>query len=142
MRGDLPPASITTCLSEAPAEAAIFLPMSELPVKATAATSRCSTNAAPTSAPPFTTLTMPAGIPASDASRASSSAVTGVCGEGLMTTALPAASAGATFQLVSEKGPLNGARIATTPYGRRIVRACRVAESSTLEPWTLSAAPA
>ena len=52
----------------------------------------------PTSAPaPVTTLNTPSGSPASVASRASVSVVSGVSSAGLITTVHPAANAGNTF---------------------------------------------
>ena len=43
----------------------------------------------------------------------------GVCGAGLMTTALPAATAGPIFQTAITKGKFHGAIEPTTPTGRR-----------------------
>ena len=64
----------------------------------TTSTSRCPASAVPTSAPaPVTTLNTPSGSPASDASRANVSVVSGVSSHGLMTTVQPAANAGNTF---------------------------------------------
>ena len=58
----------------------------------------CATSAVPTGSPrPQTTLTTPGGS-SSASSGASISAVSGVCSDGLSTTVLPAAIAGASFQ--------------------------------------------
>ena len=62
--------------------------------------SSCNTNASPTSAPrPCRTLNTPGGNPASATHVLNMYAVTGVSSEGLATTQLPAANAGATFQV-------------------------------------------
>jgi len=45
--------------------------------------------------------------------------VRGVWGAGLMTTALPAATAGASFQIAMMSGKFHGAMEPTTPTGRR-----------------------
>ena len=70
------------------------------PVNATLSTPGCRTRCAPVVGPsPGTTLIEPAGKPISAASSASRSAVSGVCGSGLSTTAQPAARAGASFHV-------------------------------------------
>ena len=87
-------------------------------MNATFATSGCSTSGAPTSAPkPVTTLTTPGGKPASSTSFMNSSADADVNSDGLMTTVLPAASAGASFHAVSSSGEFHGTIAATTPSG-------------------------
>ena len=75
------------------------------PVTEISATSGWRASAAPASGPgPGTTLKTPGGTPASSASRPSISAVSGVSSDGLRTTALPAASAGPTFQIAIFSG--------------------------------------
>ena len=75
------------------------------PVKATLSTPGWRTRYAPVVGPSAgTTLIAPAGKPTSAASSASRSAVSGVCGSGLRTTAQPAASAGASFQVAISSG--------------------------------------
>jgi hypothetical protein len=70
-----------------------------LPVKPMASTSMCSASASPASPPyPGTTLNTPGGMPASMASSARRSAVSGLFSLGLSTTELPAPSAGPSFQ--------------------------------------------
>ena len=59
----------------------------------------------------------PGGSPASSATRPSSSAGEGVISEGFRMTALPAASAGATFCASMVSGEFHGVIAATTPYG-------------------------
>ena len=63
----------------------------------------------------MTTLTTPSGKPASSNSLANSSIDAEVNSDGLITTVQPAASAGASFQLVSVSGEFHGVMIATTP---------------------------
>ncbi len=75
------------------------------------------TSAAPTSAPPVTTLTIPLGMPASSARRPYCSPISGVNSEDLSTTALPAASAGAILPASWRIGELNAVIAATTPIG-------------------------
>ena len=57
-----------------------------------------------------------AGLVSTSASRV---AVDGVSSDGLTTTALPQASAGATFQVSSSSGRFHGTITATTPSGLR-----------------------
>ncbi|MNC94377.1 hypothetical protein D3C83_112160 [compost metagenome] len=91
-------------------------------MKATFATSGCSTSGIPTSAPkPVTTLTTPGGNPACSINFMNSSVEAEVYSEGLITTVLPAASAGASFQASSSSGEFHGMIAATTPSG-----SCRV----------------
>ena len=118
MLGDLPPSSrliwarfcalfLTTALAPAPP-----------PVKAIRRTSGCLVNAAPVSAPnPVTTLTTPSGKPASLTKCISSTIVALACSEGLSTTVLPAANAGASFTAVKYMGEFQGIIAATTPKG-------------------------
>src|SRR6187455_372338 len=94
------------------------VPVRSEPVNATFATSGCSTSGAPTSGPkPVTTLTTPGGKPASSTSFMNSSAEADVNSDGLITTVLPAASAGASFHVVSSSGEFHGTMAATTPSG-------------------------
>jgi hypothetical protein len=46
---------------------------------------------------------------------------TGECSDGFTTTVQPAASAGATFQVISSRGEFHGVIAATTPTGSRRV---------------------
>ena len=93
-------------------------PVASEPVKATLATFGCSTSGVPTSAPkPVTTLTTPGGKPACSISFMNSSAEAEVYSDGLTTTVLPAASAGASFHASSSNGEFHGMIIAITPIG-------------------------
>jgi hypothetical protein len=77
-------------------------PVATDPVKATRSVPPWTTRASPTSAPPVTRLTTPSGKPAKASARRR--VASGVYGDGLTTTVLPAASAGATFQASSSSG--------------------------------------
>src|SRR5689334_3284234 len=94
-------------------------PVADSPVKATASTSGWLTSASPAEPGPnpCTRLKTPAGTPTSCSTCANSAAEDGVSSEGLATTALPHASAGATFQVSSRNGRFQGATTATTPTG-------------------------
>ena len=91
---------------------------------------------------PVTTLSTPSGSPASWQSSANLSAVSGVCDAGLMTTVLPAASAGASFQDDSRKGKFHGTMAPITPTGWRSVKVKAVSRSCRVSPWILVAQPA
>ena len=66
---------------------------------------------------PVTTLTTPGGKPACSTSFMNSSSEAEVNSDGLITTVLPAASAGASFHAVSSSGEFHGTIAATTPSG-------------------------
>src|SRR5215510_9851003 len=93
-------------------------PVASDPVNATFATSGCSTSGAPTSGPkPVTTLTTPGGKPAASTSFMNSSTEAEVNSDGLITTVLPAANAGASFHVVNRSGEFQGTIAAMTPSG-------------------------
>ncbi len=75
------------------------------------------------SRPPGTTLTAPAGKPASVRISARRRAGAGTCGAGLTTTQFPAARAGATLWATRFSGALNGVIAATVPTGHRVITA-------------------
>jgi hypothetical protein len=75
------------------------------------------TSASPTCPPPVTTLSTPAGIPASAKAPASSIAVDGASSDGFRTTVLPASNAGQTFHIARMSGPFHGVIAPTTPNG-------------------------
>ena len=96
--GALPPSSSWVRCPCIAAAAITRRPTAVEPVNVTRSTSRCPASAVPTSAPaPVTTLSTPSGRPASLASRARVSVVSGVISAGLITTEQPAANAGNTF---------------------------------------------
>ena len=99
----------------APAARASSLPAAVLPVTVTAATLGCAASSLAVSRPPGTTLNNPSGTPAFFIACAISSATSVPGGDGFTTTALPTASAGATFWISRLAGPLNGVTAATTP---------------------------
>ena len=83
-------------------------------------TAGSTTSASPTSAPPGSTCSTPAGSPASSKIRANiAPPQIAVRGSGLRITALPSASAGATARIARIVGTLNGAITPTTPAGTR-----------------------
>src|SRR3546814_10250372 len=91
------------------------LPTVVLPVNDTALTAGCTTIASPTFGPsPCTMLSTPAGNPIFAASSPSIVAVIGVISDGFATTVLPAASAGAIFQVNRYSGRFHGEIVATT----------------------------
>ncbi len=117
--GLLPPSSRLTRFTRAAALPWIARPVAFEPVNVIASTSGCATSAAPTASPvPWTTLNTPAGIPASIASSATTTAVIGVCSAGLRTTLLPAQRANAPAAAAAV-GPFHGWIAATTPIGSR-----------------------
>ncbi len=118
MAGSLPPSSRVTRFRSGAADKATFLPVSTEPVKLILRGTGCDVIAAPSSSPPLTMLTTPGG----NTSRSSSptwSVVSGVNGDGLRTSVLPASSAGAIFQKARVSGKFHGVMAATTPSGLR-----------------------
>src|SRR3546814_8582514 len=85
------------------------LPTVVLPGNDTALTAGCTTIASPTFGPsPCTMLSTPAGRPIFAASSPNIVAVIGVISDGFATTVLPAASAGAIFQVNRYSGRFRG----------------------------------
>ncbi len=111
-------------------------------MKATFATSGCSTSRWPQTLPgPATTFTTPSGSPASSTSFSNSSAVSGVSSAGFSTSVLPAASAGAIFQQAIVSGKFQGTISPTTPSGSRKVMSTPPA-TGIVSPSRRSGAPA
>jgi hypothetical protein len=98
-------------------------PTSGEPVNVIMATSSCSTSALDSLPGAVTTLSQPAGRPASAKTSASIRAVRGVAEAGLSTTGQPAAIAGATLWQTRLSGKLNGEIAPMTPIGTRSVQA-------------------
>ena len=118
----MPPSSSEVFFSIGPVMPAMRRPTALLPVKLIALVPGWRTMASPTFGPsPFTTFSTPAGKPISAASAASIVAVRGVTSDGLATTVLPAARAGAIFQVNRYSGRFHGLMQPTTPSGRRRV---------------------
>jgi len=98
--GFLPPNSSDSFLNMGAAMEAIRSPAFVLPVKEMALISGCFTMASPTCGPvPCRIFSTPSGNPASLQILPRRKAVTGVTSEGFAITQLPAASAGAIFQV-------------------------------------------
>ena len=122
MFGDLPPSSSETRLRLPVAARTMCLPTSVEPVNAILSTPSCAASAAPAVSPnPGTTLTTPAGRPASSMSSPSRSADSGVCSAGLSTTVQPVASAGPSFHAAISSGKFHGMIWPTTPTGSLLV---------------------
>jgi hypothetical protein len=99
----LPPSSRCSRFTVGAAAAITSRPARTEPVSATIAGTGCCTIASPVERSPHTTFSTPSGS-TSAASSASISGVTGVLGALLSTTALPAATAGAHFQVAIISG--------------------------------------
>ena len=88
------------------------------PVKEMRLTRRSDTRAAPTSSPiPWTKLNTPGGSPASSTRSARTEAESGAHSAGLRITVLPAARAGASFQVERIQGAFQGVMITAGPAG-------------------------
>jgi hypothetical protein len=123
MLGDLPPHSSPTFLRlDCAASCITTLPVAVEPVNAMQSTSMCAASALPAVWPkPGTTLNTPSGRPASIASSATRSAVSGDFSEGLSTSELPDASTGPIFQDAMSSGKFHGTMAPTTPIGSRVI---------------------
>jgi hypothetical protein len=118
MLADLPPSSRLTGARCPAAERATWMPVAVAPVNATLSTPGWLASGSPASAPkPVITLNTPGGKPAASTSRANSSVETGACSAGLTTNVHPAASAGASFHVISSTGEFHGVIAPTTPSG-------------------------
>ena len=116
MNGALPPSSIEVRLSVAAHCSTKSLPTSVEPVKVSLRTIGFEVISAPISRVfPPSTLTTPAGTPASSPRAAIASADRGVSLAGLQTTVQPAASAGAILRASMALGKFQGVMQATTP---------------------------
>jgi hypothetical protein len=122
MLGDLPPSSSVTGTSLRPASDAIWRPTPVLPVKLTRSMRPLVRSASPARWSPVTTLKTPGGNPASRTKFANSSVVTDACSDGLTTTQLPAASAGASLFESKPIGEFQAVMSTATPMGSRRVK--------------------
>ncbi len=105
MLGDLPPSSSPTFFRLPTAALAMSWPVRVLPVKVIMSMSWLSASSWPAAGPvPRIRLAVPAGSPTSSKILNSSTADNGVSSLGLKTTQLPAASAGASFQVAISSG--------------------------------------
>ena len=117
MFGDFPPSSSVKGINAATAPSAILRPVAVDPVKAILAIRPDRTSASPASAPvPLTMFSTPAGS-RSPISSISTMIAAGVCSAGFITTQLPAASAGASFQAAIRIEKFHGMIWPTTPSG-------------------------
>ena len=118
--GDLPPSSWLTRFTVGAARLATSTPARVEPVNEIMSMLGCSAMAAPTSGPrPLIRLNTPFGTPASRRISAKINAEDGVNSEGLRIMVQPAASAGATLQVIWFKGQFHGVIMPTTPTGSR-----------------------
>ena len=115
--GDLPPSSRVTGMMFSEAYCMISRPVVVSPVNAILRMRGDCASGLPASRPkPLTTLTTPAGS-RSAISSMNTMIEAGVCSAGLITTALPAASAGASFHTPISSGKFHGMIWPTTPSG-------------------------
>jgi hypothetical protein len=123
MAGFFPPSSIDTGLMPLDEARRIAAPVRVSPVKVMASRPACVVSSSPAEPgpKPWTTLYTPWGTPASFITSPRRVAVPGVSSDGLTMTALPQASAGPTFQVISKSGRFHGQTTATTPFGLRFV---------------------
>ena len=137
MNALLPPSSSETFLSIPPASCPTRRPTGVEPVNDTTWMFGSVTRASPTSAPPTTTWSTPSGSPASRKTASNiAPPMTGVCGSGLSTTALPRASAGPTTRMPSTLGEFHGVIAPITPAGtRRTIDSLPATADGTSEPY-------
>ncbi len=102
MKGSLPPISRFTRAIRSMQAAATFLPVSTEPVNATPSMPSWEEIAPPTSPAPTTMFTAPGGMWSKTPAMAS--VESGVTSDGLQTAELPAARAGASFQVSRSSG--------------------------------------
>src|SRR6478752_3333598 len=120
--GDLPPSSRVILLMLATAAWATLAPVGVDPVNATLSTPLWEASASPVErSHPVTTLSTPAGRPASVSTSANATVEAGECSDGLTTQVQPAASSGASLNVNSNSGLFHGVIAPTTPTGSRMV---------------------
>ena len=117
----LPPSSKPVRFSVAAAARATAIPVGVEPVTSMRSTPGWELSAAPAAGPPVTMLSTPSGSPAACAIRPSSRTESGASSEGLSTTVLPNASAGASFFVAISIGWFQGVIAPQTPTGTRRV---------------------
>ena len=115
---DFPPSSRVTRFTFSVAALATAMPVAVDPVNATLSMPACLASASPVErSHPVTTLSTPAGSPASCRISAKATVEAGECSDGLATQTFPAASRGASFQVSSSSGLFHGVIAPTTPTG-------------------------
>lgn len=113
----MPPSSTVDGMRFADAYSRIKRPVVVSPVNAVLRMRLDDASGLPASSPnPLTTLTTPGGR-MSPMSSMRTRIDTGLCSAGLSTTALPAASAGASFHVAMSRGKFHGMIWPTTPSG-------------------------
>ena len=118
MLGLLPPSSSVTGMRFSLAYCMISRPVVVSPVNAILRMRLLDASGLPASTPkPLTMLSTPGGSRSADQLDAARGSTPGVCSAGLSTTALPAASAGASFQIAIRIGKFHGMICPTTPSG-------------------------
>src|SRR5881396_1575293 len=117
MNGLCPPSASDSFLPDPAVALRMMRPTSVEPVNAILSMSGWFTINSPVRPSPVTTLSTPAGSPASCAISARHSAVSGVNSAGFSTTVFPAASAGAIFHATMSRGKFQGTICPTTPTG-------------------------
>jgi hypothetical protein len=134
MKGALPPSSIETRSTRSAACAMSRRPTSVEPVKESLRSRSSAISGPVTSAGRVvgTTLTTPAGTPASTSTWVSSSEVSGVSSAGLSTTVHPAARAGAILRVAIASGKFHGVMSSEGPTGR-MRTSSRLAPSGAVE---------
>ena len=121
--GDLPPSSWCTRFTVSAPAFATAMPARVEPVNDTMSTSGCVDSAWPTPGPsPCTRLNTPLGTPASCMTSAKIVPDSGAISLGFSTMVQPAASAGATLQVIWFMGQFQGVMKAHTPTGSRTRR--------------------
>ena len=117
MFGDLPPSSKVTGMIFSAAYCMIKRPVVVSPVKAILAMRRLLAKGLPASTPkPLTTFNTPGGSK-SLINSIKIIMLAGVCSAGFSTMQLPAAKAGASFQIAINSGKFHGIICPTTPKG-------------------------
>ncbi len=144
MFGDFPPHSTETrFMFDCPAYCMTMRPVAVDPVKVMQSTSICRASALPAVCPnPGTTFSTPSGIPASTASPAIRSAVSGDFSDGFKTSELPAANTGPIFHAAMSSGKFQGTIAPTTPIGSRVINASVSDPVGATSSYTLSIASA
>jgi hypothetical protein len=143
MLGDLPPSSVVTGTMRAAAARRMFAAVGRPPVKLILRTLGWVDSAGPMRPSPVTMLTTPFGKPACSMRRPNSSVETLACSDGLMTTVLPAASAGASLLASSGSGEFQAVISTATPSGSTSVKSKTSSPSTGIVwPCSLSAYPA
>ena len=129
MPASFPPSSSVTGVTPFAALAMTFLPVAIDPVKTILSMPSWLVSSAPSSSPPDTTLTRPAGNTSLNNSTIRK-VLSGVNGDGLITTVFPVRMPGTMCQIAMISGQFHGVIEPTTPSGTRCCTTCRSSLSS------------